>query len=242
MTLTANETDEALRPFHDIAVQHGVVIVAGVVAADRHFSYNRAWFMTGAGVRSYNKRHMVPGVETNLQPGVADLYSDVGGIRMGVAIGKDMDFPALARRFGSYGATLVLVPAWDFGGDAWLHSRMAMLRGVESGFWMARSAREGLMLISDPYGRVIAHQRSTADMSRLAALVPLQKPMRTIYVRIGDAFGWACLGAGLALMAASLVFAARRNAEPSGRRSRRPQARRAIADQRSGRRRADVAR
>lgn len=210
VTLTAGETQQALGRLHDIASRHGVVIVADAVAAEKHFSYNRAWFITGGGVRSYNKRHLVPGFEANLQRGVADLYSDVGGIRMGVAICKDMDFPALGRRFGSYGATLVLVPAWDFGADAWLHSRMAMLRGVESGFWMARSAREGLMLVSDPYGRVTAQQRSKADMGRLAALVPLQKPMRTIYVQIGDAFGWACLGAGLALTVVSLILGRRR--------------------------------
>jgi apolipoprotein N-acyltransferase len=209
VTLTANETDEALRPLNDIAAQHGVVIVAGAVAADKHFSYNRAWFITGGGVRSYNKRHLVPGIEAGLQRGVADLYSDVGGIRMGVAICKDMDFPALGRRYGSYGAALVLVPAWDFGADAWLHSRMAMLRAVESGFWMARSAREGLMLVSDPYGRVTAQQPSKADMSLLAALIPLHKPMRTTYVSIGDAFGWACLGAGLALVLVSLVLGRR---------------------------------
>ncbi|HEX5007521.1 MAG TPA: nitrilase-related carbon-nitrogen hydrolase, partial [Hyphomonadaceae bacterium] len=161
---------------------------------------------TAGGVRSYSKRHLVPGVEDGLQRGIADLYSDIGGIRMGVAICKDMDFPAFGRRYGAYGATLVLVPAWDFGTDAWLHSRMAMLRSVESGFWMARSAREGLMLVSDPYGRVIAQQRSRADMSVLAALVPLQRPMRTIYVLIGDAFGWACLGAGVALACASLFL------------------------------------
>jgi apolipoprotein N-acyltransferase len=208
-TLTASETREALTRLHAIASRYGMVIVAGAVAADKHFSYNRAWFITGGGVQSYNKRHLVAGVESGLQRGVADLYSDVGGIRMGVAIGKDMDFPALGRRYGSFGATLVLVPAWDAGADAWLHSRMAMLRGVESGFWIARSAREGMLVVSDPYGRVISQQRSRADMSRLIALVPPQKAARTIYVQIGDAFGWACLGLGLVLAIASFVLGRR---------------------------------
>jgi apolipoprotein N-acyltransferase len=120
-----------------------------------------------------------------------------------------MDFPAFGRRYGSYGASLVLAPAWDAGADAWLHSRMAVLRGVESGFWLARSAREGLLLLSDPYGRVAAQQRSRADMSRLIALIPPQKTTRTIYVQIGDAFGWACLGLGLALAIVSFVLARR---------------------------------
>ncbi len=214
VTLTANETQEALERLRAIAARYGVVIVAGAVAAEKHFSYNRAWFITGGGIRSYNKRHMVPGFEARLQRGVADLYSDVGGIRMGVAICKDMDFPALGRRYGAYGATLVLVPAWDVGTDAWLHSRMAMLRGVESGFWMARSAREGMMLVSDPYGRVAAQQRSKADMSRLVTLVPPQRAMRTVYVRIGDAFGWTSLAAGVGLAVSSLLPGARRKRRP----------------------------
>jgi apolipoprotein N-acyltransferase len=241
VTLTAGETQQALRRLQTIAAERGVVIVAGAVAAEKHFSYNRAWFISPAGVRSYNKRHLVPGAEAGLQRGVADLYTDVGGIRMGIAIGKDMDFPALGRRFGSYGAMLVVAPAWDLGADAWLHSRMAMLRAVEGGFWMARSGREGLMLVSDPYGRVIAQQRSKADMSRLAALIPLQKTSRTIYVLTGDAFGWACLAIGLGLTAASLVFANRRNSEPKARRFRRPKSRSVKAVQGSGRRRIDIA-
>jgi apolipoprotein N-acyltransferase len=208
-TLPEGATEAGLERFYDIAVQHGVEIVVGAVAAERRLTFNRAWFVSGAGVRGYNKQHMVPGFEADLQRGKADLFTDVGGVRMGVAICKDLDFPALGRRYGSYGVSLMLVPAWDFGTDAWLHSRMAMLRGVESGFWMARSAREGLMLVSDPYGRVIAQQRSSNDMGLLPAVISQPRAQTTLYVRIGDAFGWVCLGVGLILSLMGLVLGGR---------------------------------
>jgi apolipoprotein N-acyltransferase len=200
------ETETALEQLYDIAARHGAVIVAGVVAQERHAAFNRAWFISGAGIRGYNKRHMVPGFEADLKPGVADLFTDVGDVRIGVAICKDFDFPDLGRRYGSQGASLMLVPAWDFGSDAWLHSRMAVLRGVESGFYVARSAREGLMLVSDPYGRVITQQRSGANVAMLPAVIPQPRERRTLYVQAGDAFGWACLALGLMLALLALVL------------------------------------
>jgi apolipoprotein N-acyltransferase len=56
---------------------------------------------------------------------------------------------------------LVLVPGWDSGRDAWEHSRVAVLRGVEGGYSIVRAARDGFLTISDSYGRVLEQQRSS---------------------------------------------------------------------------------
>ena len=61
---------------------------------------------------------------------------------------------------------MLLAPAWDFDNDGWLHSRMAVVRGVESGLALARIARGGLATVSDAYGRVIAE----TDTAIIAAL------------------------------------------------------------------------
>jgi hypothetical protein len=53
-------------------------------------------------------------------------------VRYGVEICKDMDFPALTQRYADANVELLLVPAWDFRVDGWLHSRMAIMRGVEN--------------------------------------------------------------------------------------------------------------
>ena len=77
-------------------------------------------------------------------------------MRTGVAICKDMHFPALGRENAVQGAALMLVPAWDFDRDGWmsdrLTARLTALRGVESGFAIARSTRGGVSSVSDRFG------------------------------------------------------------------------------------------
>jgi apolipoprotein N-acyltransferase len=54
------------------------------------------------------------------------------------------------------GWAYVLVPAWDFTLDGWLHDRMAVMRGVESGFTVVRAAKQALLTVSHDRGRILA--------------------------------------------------------------------------------------
>src|SRR5260221_243302 len=87
--------------------------------------------------------------------------------------------------------TLIAVPAWDFGRDRWWHARLAILRGVEDGFALARAAKDGLLTLSDAQGRVVAMKRS--DAGGMVTLVGnlARGPGDTLYLRIGDVFAWA---------------------------------------------------
>jgi apolipoprotein N-acyltransferase len=143
--------------------------------------------------RTYDKHHMLPAFESQLTPGVSELYIERPSGLWGVAICKDMDFPDLSRKYGSAGIGLLLVPAWDFGDDDWLHARMAVMRGVESGFSIARSAKEGLLTVSDSCGRILAHQSSKASaFSSLSFDAPVHH-VATLYVRYGNWFAWVCI-------------------------------------------------
>jgi apolipoprotein N-acyltransferase len=157
---------------------------------------------------------MIPGLESGFTPGRGDLVADANGVRTGVAICKDMDFPALGRSYGADAVALMLVPAWDFERDAWQHSRMAVLRGVENGYAIARSARDGVMTMSDAYGRVSAQAASGVDVATLTATLAAPRHMATLYARIGDAFGWAC--AALALLLIGWTAIARTRAGQGG--------------------------
>ncbi|QGZ96921.1 apolipoprotein N-acyltransferase [Terricaulis silvestris] len=211
VTLGEGQAQSALDDLAAIARQHHATIVVGAVERQGDVSFNRAYFVTAEGVRTYDKHHMIPGLESEFTPGTATLFTDVDGLRAGVVICKDMDFPALSRRYGEQGADLLLVPAWDFGVDGWLHSRMAVLRGVESGFTLIRSAREGVMTISDPYGQVLAEAPSGSDIASLTDRSIIQpRHVPTLYTRIGDAFGWFC--AALALVLIGWTILARRRA------------------------------
>jgi len=143
---------------------------------------------------TYEKHHMLPPFESHLLPGTARLTfalpsGDIAA-KLGVEICKDMDFPLLARQNSNDGARLMLVPAWDFVADGWLHGRMAILRGVESGFSVARAAKEGILTLSDSRGRVLAeHVTGSAPFDMLIGSLPLGSGP-TFYSRTGDWFAW----------------------------------------------------
>jgi apolipoprotein N-acyltransferase len=83
---------------------------------------------------------------------------------------------------------------------------MAVLRGVEDGFTIARSAKEGLLTISDNRGRILAEKRSDANpFSSIVVVVPVYRTS-TIYSRFGDWFAWI----NLVLLVVLVVYAIRR--------------------------------
>ena len=89
----------------------------------------------------------------------------------------------------------MLVPAWDFGHiDQWMGTRMTAMRGVEQGFAVVRSSKEGLLSVSDSRGRILAEAESAAGAGRtLLATLTVEPRRPTLYGRIGDLFGWLCL-------------------------------------------------
>jgi len=132
---------------------------------------NRAWLFAPNGVliADYAKHHLIPGLEATFTSGREFVVRSVGTGRIGIAICKDMDFPTLGRRYAALGVDALLVPAWDFDQDAWWHARMAILRGVESGFAVVRAARNGLLTASDRYGRIVGVATSgSAPVASLA--------------------------------------------------------------------------
>lgn len=164
----------------------------------------------------YEKRHLVPVAES-------DFFSPGTGPRVlpdgtGLEICLDMDSARMLRRDEmATRPRLLAVPASEIGthgewsnlgtaADDWFHARDAMLRSVENGVPMARSAGRGLMTLSDRYGRIIAEAPTAARFTTLVGELPLSgRGGATLYDRIGDAFGWLCLALGLGLVGASLL-------------------------------------
>lgn len=190
-----DERAVAIEQIGEIARRRDVLIIAGVDDEADDGRFNRAFVFTRETWQSYDKRHMIPGFESHFDLGAGPLIFEHEGVRYGVAICKDMDFPALGREYA--GVAIMLVPAWDFTDDAWLHSRMAMLRGVESGYAIARSARNGVLTVSDAYGRV-TNEAPSGPQTAYNVTIPRTGPGPTLYAQIGDAFGWSMLAlAGL---------------------------------------------
>jgi apolipoprotein N-acyltransferase len=178
-----------LAPLLTVVQQTGVQIIAGVYErappGDLAFALH-----ADSAPRVYAKRHLVPFLESELTPGHS---SGLLGDGRAMEICKDMDFPRTILGDAKSGIRLMGVPAGDFGKDAWLHARMAIMRGVENGFALVRAADEGLLTVSDAEGRVIAQKTAASSgMTVLIASLPLG-PGPTLYTRIGDAFAWCVI-------------------------------------------------
>jgi apolipoprotein N-acyltransferase len=171
-----------------------IQVVAGLIHVTPPFKYNEArLFSPHATVRSYYKHHLLPPHESKLTPGKEFTIVDKAAAPWGVAICKDMDFTPLARTYGRLGVGLMLVPAWDFNVDRLAHGHMAIMRGVESGFAIARSAKQGYITASDNRGRILAESRSdAAPFATLLVDVPVVHA-DTLYQRFGDWFAWFAL-------------------------------------------------
>ena len=178
----------------------GVYVVAGLNRIDPRPPLNVAIVVAtdGRTLGEYHKRHLVPGFESIYATGRAPLTFDAAGHRWGVAICKDLDFPATLREYGRLDVRYLAVPAWDFVADGRMHGRMAVVRGVENGYSVARAAQQGLVTLSDGYGRIVAEAASADDAAVVAELPPGPGP--TFYTRTGDWFGLLSVAALVALL------------------------------------------
>ncbi|MFI6324624.1 nitrilase-related carbon-nitrogen hydrolase [Nonomuraea sp. NPDC050556] len=184
-------------PLRTLAKDRSMTIVAGVIVTDTNRNTAVYFPPTGGAPQTYQKQHLIPGVEP-YEPGKGILTV----AELGVTICKDLDFPALARDYRRGGATLMLAPAWDLDADGWLHSRMAIMRGIENGFSLARSGANGRLTLTDPYGRMTTETTTSDHNLTIATATVTTEGVNTVATQWGDWFAWLCLaGAGIAVCA-----------------------------------------
>lgn len=131
------------------------------------------------------------------------IFTDVHGLvvrskpelHFAVPICFEGIFPELVRQFAHRGARLIAVVTNDgwFGRTPgpYQHSELMIPRTVENGVPLIRAANNGISLVADPYGRVIAQTR-LFEQGLLVADVPA--PLSgTFYRSWGDQFAYGCL-------------------------------------------------
>jgi apolipoprotein N-acyltransferase len=200
-----------------LARARGATIVAGFVVDHGEIRTNRAVVVSPDGSLAwYDKQHLVPATEASTSPGRVPLLLDRAQGKLGVAICKDMHFPSLGRDYALRGAELMLVSANDFLVDRWMASRMTALRGVEGGYGIARTARHGLMTVSDKFGRILAERASEAEVTTLVARLPTADDEGpTIFARYGRLADWLWIGLAALLMWRLRVSGRRMAPDPS---------------------------
>ncbi|MFI5188580.1 MAG: apolipoprotein N-acyltransferase [Chitinophagales bacterium] len=186
------ETEPAvLNILSSIARQKNIFIITGYTnfKADVHRNSSLVIDTAGKVIVDYNKVYLVPGLEKQFTPGRDIGLFTYNNIKAGTAICKDLDFPSYIKRYGTAAIDFLNIPSWDFVKDDWLHSRMAVLRGVENGFSEVRTARLGRLTISDAYGRINAEANSSDGKAVVLTGNVSIKKLNTIYSQWGDWFG-----------------------------------------------------
>lgn len=199
-------TNTAMIPaFADIANRRNFTVAVGIAyfgSADDAKNMLTVFEPNAPSPLTYSKHHLLPGLDQFTPGSTFTMLPNVP--RIGLAICKDLDFHDIGFAYASRHTQLLLVPASDFDIDGWLHSRMAIVRGIESGFAVARAARSGRLTLSDDRGRVVAEASSEGRGADLVGDIPLYETT-TLYTRWGDWFAWL----DLALLALVLSMALR---------------------------------
>ncbi|ONI80361.1 hypothetical protein ALI22I_44295 [Saccharothrix sp. ALI-22-I] len=177
-----------------LARAEGVDIVVGYAQWTDGAKYNYAltFLASGGDPVPYLKHHdMVspPGHDLALLPAA------------GVLICGDVNHRNPSADYATAGARLLAIPASNEDDNGWQHSRIALLRGVESGVAVAWGGRQTRLMVSDDRGRVVAEASSggAGAFTTVVADVPMGN-RATPYARLGDWFAWLCVGLTLAAL------------------------------------------
>lgn len=196
---------------HEEGIYLQVALVAVLQADARPYGENRALLIDPTGQVVWDYFKAVHPFEDNAVfapgPGVIPVVETPYG-RLATVICFDADFPALLRQAGQANVDILLAPSNDWQPVDVLHAQVHRLRAAEYGFSLVRPTGNGITLVTDPLGRVLAE----ADYFRTPRLtlitdVPRQG-MGTLYTQVGDLFVALC-AAGLALLV-GMAFLRRR--------------------------------
>jgi apolipoprotein N-acyltransferase len=121
-------------------------------------------------------------------------------------------FPELVRRLAAREPAFLV----NITNDAWFgrtsapaqHLAMAVVRAVETRRDLLRAANTGISAVIDPRGRIVGHTRLMETAVLAGTVTP--RSGRTLYVRSGDVFAWACAILAVTHVAALRAAFARR--------------------------------
>lgn len=172
----------------EIACQTGIAIVAGFAERDADDFYNSAVFVDPQGQTIiYRKSHLYGGYERTLfrpAPPSTAIF-DMGGMKLGMLICYDVEFPENVRRLALAGARGIIVPtALPVGNHArFIADRMISVRAFENQVFVAYANHCG----SDRLFRYAGLSHVAApDGSTLARAGPRDENLLVADIRPGD--------------------------------------------------------
>ncbi len=198
--------------------RHWDLVIGSTLVTPKQQYMNAALHIYDGTWDSYGKRHLVPFGEfvpfraqiplldralerfgvSDFTPGSQAKIFKVQGIGVTPLVCYESVFPSLA--FASEGSAppdalaILTVDTW-FGDSAapYAHAAQAILRAVENGAWVLRSAATGVSMVIDPYGQV----RGSLDLHQagyLLARIDTSIARGTPFQHFGWIFVWLCIG------------------------------------------------
>ena len=133
--------------------------------------------------------------EGDYTPGTTYTVFETPKFKFACLICFESIFPELSRSFVNNGAEILV----NITNDGWFgkisgpqqHNDMAILRSVENGVVLLRSANTGISMIVDQYGRVLVEKPLFTDDIIVSNIYIT--PATTVYRRIGDILPVLCL-------------------------------------------------
>jgi predicted amidohydrolase len=167
----------------DLSVQTGVAIVAGFAEGADNTVYNSAAFTDGNRRAVYRKSHLYGDYERNLfTPGEpSNTIIEIGGMKLGILICYDVEFPENVRRLAEAGVDGIVVPtALPASDHAELIARkMIAVRAFENQIFVAyvdhcgadeRFRYAGLSCIAAPDGSMLVEAPAEGEALLVADL------------------------------------------------------------------------
>ncbi len=179
-TIVAEENDESLASFRELARRLGIFVHVGSLAirvsADR--AANRSFLIDRKGeiVARYDKIHMFDvdlasgesyRESRNFRPGELAVIANLPWGRLGLTVCYDLRFPALYRALAEAGVSFLTVPSAFTRETGEAHWQVLLrARAIENGCFVFAAAQGGRhengretfghSLVVDPWGRILA--------------------------------------------------------------------------------------
>jgi apolipoprotein N-acyltransferase len=185
-----------IEKFKQLAREQDIVLIATpfVVSQDEKKSENKVLMFSPAGELvlihyKYGGNFMEGTKEGNRV--ISAVATDYG--KLSAIICWDGDFPSVVKQVGQLQTDILFEPASDWEQIDPAHSIVTAFRGIENGCSVVRQTRNGLSLMTDPRGKIIAQMDHFNNTSWVTVGQVPNKRWFTLYPVIGDLVGWFSL-------------------------------------------------
>ncbi|MFD6228232.1 carbon-nitrogen hydrolase family protein [Streptomyces sp. NPDC060232] len=145
--LAETHDGDSARAIGDIARRHGLAVLYGYPERDGETVYNSAQLIgpDGASLANYRKTHLFGCFEQDaFTPGDTPVVqAELGGLRIGIMICYDVEFPENVRAHALAGTDLLLVPTAQMHPFQFVAEHLVPVRAFENQMYVAYVNRTG---------------------------------------------------------------------------------------------------